>query len=208
MKARKPGCNSSARDAAGIEQRTPARYRQRVGARHRKIAPGEMHFRQRLADAGAMRGVGLARPDAFQKIDDGRGPAGQRAERLAAPVLHRQRAVDAARGEMGHQAEEERQVASGDALFIQRQDERAGRGMQQEIGILDALGDALVGQQFADVVTAKGIPQARRRRRRCKPPWQPTPRRAAANAATERIRSLPRPRPSPLATRNARRTRP
>ena len=51
--------------------------------------------------------------------------------------------------------EEERQVAFGDALLIQRQDEIAGRGVQQEVGILDALGDALVGQQFADVVMAK-----------------------------------------------------
>src|ERR1700737_1154983 len=53
---------------------------------------------------------------------------------------------------MRHQAEEERQVALGDAPLIQRQDEIAGRRVQQEVGILDALGDALVGQQLADVV--------------------------------------------------------
>ena len=47
--------------------------------------------------------------------------------------------------------------SSRDALLIQRQDEIAGRGMQQEVGILDALGDALVGQQFADLVTCKEI---------------------------------------------------
>ena len=56
---------------------------------------------------------------------------------------------------MRHQSEKERQVAPGDAFFIQRQDEVAGRGMQQEVGILDALGDALVGQQFAEIVTAE-----------------------------------------------------
>src|SRR5262249_54833087 len=54
---------------------------------------------------------------------------------------------------MRHQAEEERQIVPVDALFIQRQDERPCRGVQQEVGILDAFGDALVGQQFADVVT-------------------------------------------------------
>ncbi len=27
--------------------------------------------------------------------------------------------------------------------------------MQQEVGILDALGDALVGQQFAEIITAQ-----------------------------------------------------
>ena len=56
---------------------------------------------------------------------------------------------------MRHQAEKERQVVLGDAFFIQRQDEISGAGMQQEVGILDALGDALVGQQFADIVTGK-----------------------------------------------------
>ena len=61
------------------------------------------------------------------------------------------------RGQMRHQAEEERQVAFGDALLIQRQDEIAGTGVQQEVGILDALGDALVGQQFADVVTLQKL---------------------------------------------------
>ena len=56
---------------------------------------------------------------------------------------------------MRHQAEKERQVAFGDALLVQRQDEVSRRGVQQEVGILDALGDALVGQQFADVVMLK-----------------------------------------------------
>ena len=35
--------------------------------------------------------------------------------------------TDAASGEMRHQAEEERQIALGDALFIQRQDEMSRR---------------------------------------------------------------------------------
>src|ERR1700732_3194412 len=56
---------------------------------------------------------------------------------------------------MRHQAEKVRQIACRDALFIQRQDEVSRTGVQQEVGILDALGDALVGQQFADVVTGE-----------------------------------------------------
>src|SRR3984893_16861556 len=111
-----------------------------------------MHSRQRPPDADAVRGAGLAWPDAFQKIDDRRRPAGQRTQRFTVAVLHRLRTIDAARGQMRHQAEKERQVAFRDALFIQRQDEMAGGGVQQEVGILDALGDALVGQQLADVV--------------------------------------------------------
>src|SRR6266478_4791539 len=78
--------------------------------------------------------------------------AGRPAERLAAVVLDRLRTADAARGEMRHQAEKERQVTFRDALLVQGEDEIARRGVQQEVGILDALGDALVGQEFADVV--------------------------------------------------------
>src|SRR6202008_2743951 len=38
----------------GFEQRPPARYRQRIGARHGETGSREMHLRQRLADTGAM----------------------------------------------------------------------------------------------------------------------------------------------------------
>ncbi len=58
-------------------------------------------------------------------------------------------------GQMLHQPEEERQVALGDALFVQREDEIAGVGVHEEIGILHALGDALVGEQLADVVAGE-----------------------------------------------------
>src|SRR5258706_8374785 len=54
---------------------------------------------------------------------------------------------------MGHQPEKKRQVAFRDPLLVQGEDEISGRGVQQEVGILHALGDALVGQQFADVVS-------------------------------------------------------
>ena len=57
-------------------------------------------------------------------------------------------------------AEEERQVACGDALLVERQDEIAGAGVDQEIGILDALGDALVGQQLAEVVAGEKAPRS------------------------------------------------
>ena len=57
-------------------------------------------------------------------------------------------------GQMLHQPQEEGQVFGGDALFIQGQDEGAAVGLQVEVGILDALGDALEGQGGADIVTA------------------------------------------------------
>src|SRR5579883_310254 len=116
-----------------------------------------MHFGEHLADTGTVAGVRLAWPDAFQKGDDRRGPAGQRAQRLAVFVPHRLRTIQPAQSKVRHQAEKERQVTFGDALFIQRQDEGARRGVEQEVGILHALGDALVGQQFADLVVFQKI---------------------------------------------------
>ncbi len=59
---------------------------------------------------------------------------------------------DAARREVFHQREKERHVVHGDALFIERQDVVVRAGVDQKIGILDALGDALVGLQFAKIV--------------------------------------------------------
>src|SRR6202048_3567334 len=87
-----------------VEQRTPARYRERVGARHREIAARQMHFRQRLADGRAMRGIWLARPDPFEKIDDRRRSPRKRAERFAAARLDRLWTDDAVARGKGHQA--------------------------------------------------------------------------------------------------------
>jgi hypothetical protein len=114
-----------------------------------------MQFRQCLADRRAMPGAGLARPYAFEKIDDRRRPSRQRAQRFAFAGRHRLRASDSMLRQMRHQAEKERQIAQAHALFIQREKEISCRGVQHEIRILDAFGDALVGQQFADVVTAQ-----------------------------------------------------
>ena len=60
---------------------------------------------------------------------------------------------------MVHQAEEERQVGLVDALLVDGQDELTLLGVQQIVGVLDALGDALVGQQLADVVAGDEVSQ-------------------------------------------------
>src|ERR1700738_2206057 len=114
-----------------IEQRTPARYRERVGARHREIAARQMHFRQRLADGSAMRGIWLARPNPFEKIDDRRRSPHKRAKRFAAARLDRLWTDDAVVREMAHQAEEERQGGKGHRPFLTRGKERAGPGYEQ-----------------------------------------------------------------------------
>src|SRR5262249_43657159 len=83
------------------------------------------------------------------------GLAGERAQGVAVAAVDRPRAVDAARGEMVHQAEEERQVRRVHALLVEREEERTARRGQQVVGILHALGDALEGFGFADVVFGK-----------------------------------------------------
>jgi hypothetical protein len=54
---------------------------------------------------------------------------------------------------MVHQTEEERQVLARHALLIQRQDVVALADLQQVVGVLDALGDALARHHRADAVT-------------------------------------------------------
>ena len=70
-------------------------------------------------------------------------------------VLDRLRAGDAAVRQMLHQRQKERQVAFGHPLLVERQDEVAAAGVDQKIRVLDALGDALVGHELADVVTGE-----------------------------------------------------
>src|SRR5205807_8146464 len=104
-----------------------------------------MQLRQRMADGGTMGGVRLARPHPFEEIDDRGWPSRQCPQRFAVAHLYRLRTVDAVTGEVRHQAEKERQIGLGDTLFIQREKERSRGSMQQEVRILDTLGDALVG---------------------------------------------------------------
>ena len=170
MNARKPGCNSSARAAAcsnsGRQPDTDSALARAIG----KSRPARCIFASAWPTPAQCAALGLRGQMPSRKL---MMAAGRPASALSAsPLLFFTGCgqLMPRRGEMRHQAEKERQVALGDALFIQRQDEISGAGVQQEVGILDALGDALVGQQFADVVTAQEIPQARRRRRRCKPP--------------------------------------
>ena len=60
---------------------------------------------------------------------------------------------------MLHEAEEEGQIGFLHALFIKRENQRVLGGMQQEIGVFDAFGNALVGGEAADVILREEIPQ-------------------------------------------------
>ena len=138
----------------GGDQRRPAVDAERVGAAEREVGAGLVHARQRLADLAAMDRLRPTQPDAVEKGDDRRGAAGEAAERLAVLRPDRLRAGDAALGEMLHQADEERQVALVHPLFVEREDELAGVGVQQVVGVLDPFGDALEGEDAAEVVAS------------------------------------------------------
>ena len=60
-----------------------------------------------------------------------------------------------AAGQMLHQAEEERQVLGRHPLLVEGQDVVPGRGVDQEVRVLDPLRDALVGQQLAELVAGE-----------------------------------------------------
>src|SRR5262249_50096904 len=141
----------------------PATDRQRIGAPKRKIQPREMQLRQRCAEPRTMGGRWPPDPQAFEKGDDRGRPARDRAEHVTLAVLDRLWAGDAAAREMLHQAEEERQVLGGHPLFVQRENEAAVAGMDQEIRVLDPFRDALVGQQRADIVSRKKLGELFRR---------------------------------------------
>src|SRR3546814_10800387 len=85
---------------------------------------------------GAVLGSDAPRPHARQEWHDRRRPAAQPAQRLAVAAVDRGRAGNALRRQMLHQAQEIRQVLRRDALFVERQDEVAPDGLQQEVGVL------------------------------------------------------------------------
>ena len=138
------------RTAAASRRSTSA-----LGAGTREVGARLVHARQRLADLAAMARLRPAQPDAVEKGDDRRGAAGETAERLAVLRPDRLRADDAALGEMLHQADEERQVALLHPLLVEGEDELAGIGVQQVVGVLDPLGDALEREDAAEVVACQ-----------------------------------------------------
>ena len=138
--------------AAALEQRPPAIEGERVGALRRVVEAGEVQPRQRLAERRALVGPGAPGPDAGEEARDRRRPAAEPAQHRAVPPVDRNRAGHAARRQVLDQAEEEGQVGFGDALLVEREDVGAAPGQQDVVRVLDPFGDALEGEDRADVV--------------------------------------------------------
>jgi hypothetical protein len=158
MVERKSRCTLSAWSFV-CSNKAPAPDRQRIGALAAKVETGEVHLCQRLADGSAMLRVRPPHPHAVKEGDDGCRPSAQRSKCFACAALHRLRAGNAAGMQVLHQRQEEWYVARRHALFVQRQNVVTGAGVDEKIGILHALGDALVGQEFAQVVAGQELAQ-------------------------------------------------
>jgi hypothetical protein len=82
------------------------------------VAPRLVQRRQRGTDRTAMLGPHAAGPDAGQERRDRGVPFAQLAQRSAVAPMHRQRANDAAPGQMLHQSEEPWQFRRIDPFFV------------------------------------------------------------------------------------------
>src|SRR5690606_26237188 len=77
----------------------------------------------------------------------------------AGAVTDGRRTGDVSAGQMLHQPQEKGQITGGNPFFIERQNVRAARGVDDVVRVFDAFGDALVGEQLADVVAAEEVGQ-------------------------------------------------
>ena len=154
MKSRKPGCNAVGARCREIEQRPPACDRQRIfRGTWGKSRPARCILASASPTPAQCAAFGRRGHMPSRKLMIAAGRPASVAIHRALPIPRRLRAAHAVLGQMRHQRQEIRQIAFRHALFVKREDVGALAGVHQEVGILDALGDALVGQQFADVVT-------------------------------------------------------
>ena len=111
--------------------------------------------RKDFAKLAAMLGLGSPDRNAVKEADDGGGPFVERAQNRAIPALDRQRACETLAHQMFHQVKEEGQVAFVHPLFEKGEDVAAGFCAEQEVGVLNALRDALEGQDLAKIVVGQ-----------------------------------------------------
>src|SRR6478672_335183 len=132
-------------------------------------------------------------PHAIEKGDHRRGASADLTEKLALPVLDRLRAADAAGVQMLHKRKKKRQVLCRDSLLIEGEDERAALGVDEKIRVLDAFGNALIGQQLPHIIGGEESGKLLRRYLRIDRHLKKVP------ARWNRRRRQTRPAPSPLA---------
>ncbi len=133
------------------EQGRPVGLAQVVGAAAAIAFAGQVQVGQTLAGLAAVGGGRTAHRQAGQELDQGGGLAANGLQRAAGAVGDRRGAGKALVGQPTHQVQEIWQVFRRGALFVDRQDEPPTLRLQQEVGVLHALGDALERQGLPQV---------------------------------------------------------
>ena len=146
------------------QQRLPFRIQVRQHRRQRFVPPGEaaqvrlmqreilrrqVHPGQHRADFGAMLRRRVGQAVAFQLADDRRRLAVQRIQNPALMAGYRRRHQHAARGQVAHQFQVERQLLEAE-LFENGEDVFAALGGDEEIAVFDAGGDAADVERFSE----------------------------------------------------------
>ena len=111
-----------------------------------------MHHGEAFAQGATM--FGLRPVDAYtvKKRDNSGRSSGQMSQRLAVAAVNRDRTSNTCVREVLHEAEEKWQVFGIHSFLIQGQYVMAGTRVQEIIRVFDALGNALAGQELADVI--------------------------------------------------------
>ena len=118
-----------------------------------------MHARQRLADCGAVAGVRPPHPHAVEEGDEAAGLPHSVPSALPLRSFTGCGQVMPRAARCSISARKNGRSPARHALLVERQDVVAGAGVDEEVGILDALRDALVGQQLAQVVAGEKVAQ-------------------------------------------------
>jgi hypothetical protein len=125
-----------------------------VGVLARKGGGGVVQVGEHRAQGGALFHRGRFLAGAVEPVDQGRGFAGQGRQEAAVTPRHRVRAGHAAGGEVVHQFQEEGQLRRAQALENGQHPVTAA-GVDEIVGVGDALGNAAIVAQSADMVVGE-----------------------------------------------------
>ena len=141
--------------AAASREKMPARQPQRIGSRHPEIRQRFMHIAKCSTSRMRLRGVWRRHRYPGQEFDQTGGPARNDLHLRTGAIPHGPWHRQAMIRKMIEQREKEGQISFVDALLIEREDESVRSCVDQEIAVLDALGDALCRNKGADIVAGE-----------------------------------------------------
>src|SRR5579864_1212429 len=133
----------------------PSRKVQRILAAASEIGRGGVHLAKRASGQTALRRRRLGDWNSRQELNQACRAASQLMKLPPPGIRDEARDPAATSGKMLEQIDEERQVGLLHPLLIERQDEPAGGGFDEVITILNPLGNALCGDQLADLVSGE-----------------------------------------------------